>query len=200
MVFVDLPWEATPPHFYSAPGTRPHGHAGFRDGRALSKPGQPFRANRSESDRCDRENIAVRPDRTSGKLAWPAYIETVVVAPISATGWPSTFLDAAHPGGAGGGHRPRWHRVQSRVARLGAAQIRGCAEWSRAHRDLQPLAQRGFGLLFIVAFGAGLVIVLTATGFAMVYSGRYLNRVMPASGLPQRRLTGAVPLLGAEVS
>src|SRR5258708_13389178 len=23
VVFVDLPWEATPPHFYSVPGTRP---------------------------------------------------------------------------------------------------------------------------------------------------------------------------------
>src|SRR5438105_2491991 len=33
VVFADLPWEATPPHFYSVPGTRP-GETRARRGRA----------------------------------------------------------------------------------------------------------------------------------------------------------------------
>src|SRR5437899_2901861 len=30
VVFVDLPWEATPPHFYSVTGTRPAPHSAAR--------------------------------------------------------------------------------------------------------------------------------------------------------------------------
>jgi len=62
------------------------------------------------------------------------------------------------------------------------------------------LGRLGFGLLLIVAFGAGMGIVLTATGFLMVYAGHFVARLVPQTGSRlQQRLTQAVPLISALV-
>ena len=62
------------------------------------------------------------------------------------------------------------------------------------------LGRLGFGLLLIVAFGAGMGIVLTVTGFVMVFAGRFLTRLIPNTESPiQQRFTRAVPVISAVV-
>ena len=58
----------------------------------------------------------------------------------------------------------------------------------------------GFGLLLVVAFGLGMAVVLTGTGFLLVYAGRYVARFFPDDASPRRlRLARAVPVLSATV-
>ena len=52
------------------------------------------------------------------------------------------------------------------------------------------LGRVGFGLLLIVAFSAGLALVLSSVGFAVVYGGRWFSRFAPGA----RRLHS--PLIG----
>lgn len=62
------------------------------------------------------------------------------------------------------------------------------------------LGRLGFGLVLIIAFGAGMVIVLTATGVLIVYAGRLLARFYPDIGSPlQRGFTRAISYVSALV-
>lgn len=63
------------------------------------------------------------------------------------------------------------------------------------------LGRVGFGLLLIVAFSAGLALVLSGVGFAVVYGGRWFSRFSPGSRLFQTplmdRLSRFVPAFGS---
>lgn len=58
----------------------------------------------------------------------------------------------------------------------------------------------GFGLLLVVAFGAGMALVLTTTGFLVVHAGRLIVKSLPVGGSPlQQTLGRAMPSLSALV-
>ena len=63
------------------------------------------------------------------------------------------------------------------------------------------LGRVGFGLLLIVAFSAGLALVLSGVGFAVVYGGRWFSRFAPGAQLLHTpmitRLSEFVPAFGS---
>ena len=63
------------------------------------------------------------------------------------------------------------------------------------------LGRVGFGLLLIVAFSAGLALVLSGVGFAVVYGGRWFSRFAPGARLLHTpmitRLSRFVPAFGS---
>ena len=62
------------------------------------------------------------------------------------------------------------------------------------------LGRLGYGLLLIVAFGVGMAVVLTATGFVLVYGGRLVARLVPGGDSPVGRLFNrGVPWFSAGV-
>lgn len=57
-----------------------------------------------------------------------------------------------------------------------------------------------WGLVLIIAYGAGMAVVLTATGFLLVHAGRLVARYLPERGGPwPSRFTRAVPVMSALV-
>jgi ABC-type nickel/cobalt efflux system permease component RcnA len=63
------------------------------------------------------------------------------------------------------------------------------------------LGRLGFGLLLIVAFGAGMAVVLTTTGVLLVYASRFVARYFPddAQSPVQRLVARSVPVASAGI-
>jgi ABC-type nickel/cobalt efflux system permease component RcnA len=63
------------------------------------------------------------------------------------------------------------------------------------------LGRLGFGLLLIVAFGAGMAVVLTTTGVLLVYASRFVTRYFPddAHSPIQRLVARSVPVASAGI-
>ncbi len=109
--------------------------------------------------------------------------------------------DHTHEHGPAHGHRhdlpPTWRNL---VALGLAGGLVPSASALVVLLSALALGRLGFGLLLIVAFGAGMAVVLTATGLLIVHAGRLIARLAPEGGSPLHHAVGrAVPVLSALV-